>query len=140
VIIDTGLTLDNVLMAILDGTDSAWVVTQGTVPAVGACARLLPTLEGLGLPASRTRVIVNAPQPSFSGELRPVDVADRLQRTVDHVVPYDRRVGVSMNTGIPPIVSAHRWQRLGRAITGISESISAAGTMSMEADTARGRR
>lgn len=140
VIVDTGLSLDNVLMAILDATDTAWVVTQGTVPAVGACARLLPTLEGLGLPASRTRVIVNAPQPSFFGEFRPVDVADRLQRDVDHVVPYDRRVGVSMNTGVPPIFSAHRWQRLGRAITGISESISAAGTTSVEADVARGRR
>ncbi len=140
VIVDTGLSLDNVLMAILDATDSAWVVTQGTVPAVGACARLLPTLEGLGLPASRTHVIVNAPQPSFFGELKPVDVADRLQREVDHVVPYDRRVGVSMNTGVPPIFSAHRWQRLGRAITAISEHISAAGLASIEASTAQGRR
>lgn len=140
VVVDTGTTLDQVLMAVLDATDSAWVVTQGTVPAVGACARLLPTLEGLGLPASRTRIVVNSPQPSFSGELRPVDVANRLQRTVDHVVPYDTRVGASMNSGVPPILSAHRWQRLGRALTDISAHTSDAGTVSAEADRARGRR
>lgn len=127
VIVDTGQTLDSVLMAVLDATDTACVVTQGTVPAVGATARLLPTLEGLGLPASRTRIIVNTPQPSFLGELRPVDVADRLQRTVDYVVPYDRRVTVSMNSGAPPILTAHRWQRFGRAITAISEALSLAG-------------
>ena len=55
VIVDTFPMLDSVLMTILDVTDVAFVVVQGTAPAVAGIARLLPVLEGLGLPASRQR-------------------------------------------------------------------------------------
>src|SRR5262249_59513274 len=45
VIVDTFPILDNVLMTTLDLTDTAYVVVQGTAPAVAGIARLLPVLE-----------------------------------------------------------------------------------------------
>jgi septum formation inhibitor-activating ATPase MinD len=57
----------------------------------------------------------------FLGNLRPSDIADRLQRTMDYVVPYEKRILVSMNTGSPYILRANRWQRFGRTIRQVIE-------------------
>src|SRR5258705_4149151 len=102
VVIDTFPALDSVLMTLLDVTDVAFVVVQGMAPAVAGVARLLPVLEGLGLQASRQRLVLNYNYKPFLGNLRPSDIANRLERTVDYVVPYERGVLTSMNTGSPP--------------------------------------
>ena len=56
VVIDTFPMLDSVLMSILDVADAAFIVMQGMAPAVAGIARLLPVLEGLGLPESRQQI------------------------------------------------------------------------------------
>jgi MinD superfamily P-loop ATPase len=117
VIVDTCPLVDSVLMAVLDLCDAAFVVTQGTAPAVAGIARLLPVLDGLGLPASRQRLVVNYNYKPFLGNLRPSDIGARLDRAVDYVVPYDRRVLESVNSGVPRILRARRWERFGRAIS-----------------------
>jgi pilus assembly protein CpaE len=117
VIVDTFSLLDSVLMAVLDVCDAAFVVTQGTAPAVAGIARLLPVLDGLGLPAARQRLVVNYNYKPFLGNLRPSDIGARLDRPVDYVVPYDRRVLESVNSGVPRILRARRWERFGRAIS-----------------------
>ena len=78
VVIDTFPMLDSVLMTILDVTDIAFVVVQGTAPAVAGIARLLPVLEGLGVPASRQRLVLNYNYKAFLGDLQPSDIANRL--------------------------------------------------------------
>ncbi len=126
VIVDTFPMLDNVLMTTLDLTDTAYVVAQGTAPAVAGIARLLPVLEGLGFPPARQRLVLNYNYEPFLGNLRPADIAQRLQRTVDHVVPYDKRVLTSMNTGTPLVIHASRWQRFKRAIVQVVEDLEGA--------------
>src|SRR5262249_56386545 len=96
VIVDTFPILDNVLMTTLDLTDTAYVVVQGTAPAVAGIARLLPVLEGLGFPAARQRLILSYNYKPFVGNLRASDIAARLNRAVDQVIPYDRRGRVSL--------------------------------------------
>lgn len=123
VVIDTFPVLDGLLMTILDLTDVAFVVVQGTAPAVAATARLLPMLDGLGVPAARQRLVLNYNYRPFLGNLRPADIAGRLQRDIDFVVPYDKRVLVSMNTGNPPILKAGRWQSFGRTIQRIIDAV-----------------
>ena len=123
VIVDTFPLLDSVLITILDLVDVAFVVAQGTAPAVAGIARLLPILEGLGLPKSRQRLVLNYNYKPFLGNLRPNDIGDRLQRTLDYVVPYEKRVLISMNTGSPYILQATRWQRFGRTINRVVEHL-----------------
>jgi pilus assembly protein CpaE len=115
--------LDSVLMTILDVTDVAFVVVQGMAPAVAGIARLLPVLEGLGLPASRQRLVLNYNYKPFLGNLRPSDIADRLDRTLDYVVPYEHRVLASMNTGSPHVLHARRWERFGRTINQVVDDL-----------------
>src|SRR6185503_7287167 len=97
VIVDTFPMLDSVLMTILDVTDVALIVVQGTAPAIAGAARLLPVLGGL----------------------KPGDIADRLDRTLEYVVPYEHRVLTSMNTGTPHILRSRRWERFGRVVNQI---------------------
>jgi pilus assembly protein CpaE len=123
VIIDTFPILDSVLMTILDVADLDFIVVQGMAPAVAAIARFLPVLEGLGVPQSRQRLVLNYNYKPFLGNLQPIDIADRLQRTLDYVVPYDRRVLTSMNTGSPHILHSRRWERFGRSIKAIVDAL-----------------
>jgi pilus assembly protein CpaE len=123
VVVDTFPMLDSLLMTILDVTDVACIVVQGLAPGVAGIARLLPVLDGLGLPPSRQRLVLNYNYKPFLGNLRPADIADRLQRTVDHVVPYERRVLTSTNTGVPHILRARRWERFGRTVKRLVEDL-----------------
>lgn len=126
VIVDTFAVLDNTLMTVLDLADLAFVVIQGTAPAVACAARFLPLLEGLGVAPARQRLVLNRNYKSFLGDLRPTDVADRLARDLDHVVPYDHRVLVSMNTGRPQIMNVRPWHRFGRALSQIIDDVDGA--------------
>jgi pilus assembly protein CpaE len=123
VLVDTFPMLDSVVMSILDLSDLAFVVVQGTAPSVAGAARLLPILDGLGFPASRQRIILNYNYKDFFGNLTAADIAERLGRHIDHVLHYERRVLVSMNTGSPHILHSARWQRFGRTIRGIVDVI-----------------
>ena len=123
VVIDTFPMLDSVLMSILDVTDVAFVVVQGMAPAVAGIARLLPVLEGLGLPPSRQRLVLNYNYKPFLGNLQPSDIANRLQRSLDYVVPYERGVLTSMNTGSPHILHSSRWERFGRVVNRVVEDL-----------------
>jgi pilus assembly protein CpaE len=123
VVIDTFPMLDSVLMSMLDVTDVAFVVVQGMAPAVAGIARLLPVLEGLGLPPSRQRLVLNYNYKPFLGNLQPSDIANRLQRSLDYVVPYERGVLTSMNTGSPHILHSRRWERFGRVVNRVVEDL-----------------
>ena len=125
VVIDTFPMLDSVLMSILDVTDVAFIVVQGMTPAVAGIARLLPVLEGLGLALARQRLVLNYNYKPFLGNLQPSDIANRLQRTLDYVVPYESDVLTSMNTGSPHILHSRRWERFGKTVTRIVDDLDA---------------
>jgi pilus assembly protein CpaE len=123
VIVDTFPMLDSVLMTILDISDLNFIVVQGTAPSVAGIARLLPVLDKLGVPQSRQRLVLNYNYKPFLGNLQPTDIANRLQRTIDYVVPYEGRVLPSMNTGSPHILHARRWERFGRSVNQLVDDL-----------------
>ena len=138
VLIDTFPMIDNVVMTILDLTDMAFVVIQGMTPAVAGVARLLPVLDGLGFHPARQRLVLNYNFQPFLGNLKPVDIADRLQRTLDYVVPYEKGVLASMNTGSPHVLHPGWWERFGRTINTIVNDLDgAASNGKKESEVAR---
>ncbi len=104
VVVDTFPMIDNVIITILDVSDRAFVVFQGTVPTVLGIASFLALLKRVGVPESKQGLILNSNHPAFVGALKAVDVADKLQRTIDHVVPFEKRVLVAANTGVPDVL------------------------------------
>lgn len=116
VVVDTFPMLDPVMLAVLDLSDRVYLVLESVVPTILGAARLLNVLNQLGFSPERQRVVVNRYSGSAEN-LRPVDVAQRLGRPVDHVVPYERKVFVAANLGQPYIQTAGRWfNRFGRMV------------------------
>ncbi|MCL4848615.1 MAG: AAA family ATPase [Acidobacteria bacterium] len=123
VIVDTFPMLDSVVMAILDVSDRAFLVFQGTGPCVAGTARFLPVLDGLHVPTERQRLVLNQNYRSFAGNLTVADIESRLGREVDFAVPYQRRLMPAMNTGEPYVLRATRRWGFGRAIDDLVTSI-----------------
>ncbi len=111
VIIDTFPILDNIALSVLDLSDLVYLIMQGTAPNVIATSRLLPILEGLGIPKEKQRLVLNQNYPSFTGNLSPSDIEERLLRQFDHTFPYESRLIVSSNAGEP--LSLGRTHRFG---------------------------
>lgn len=122
VIVDTGASIDGAALAVLDLSDTVAVVTSSLVPVVAGTAQLLDVLDRVGCPRERQRIVLNHAQPSFAGALRTDDVAARLDREVDAVVPFDKRALVALNVGVP---SGGRLGGFRRAIEGLAEMLSA---------------
>jgi pilus assembly protein CpaE len=108
VIVDTFPLLDRVVMAVLDLSDRVYLITENVVPTLLSTAKLVELLNGLGFDATRQRIVLNRYE-SLTGSLKPVEVAQRLGRTVDHVVPYHKSVMTAANLGRPYVLSTNRF-------------------------------
>jgi pilus assembly protein CpaE len=123
VVVDTFPMLDGLIMAILDLSDRAYMVVQNTVPNVVGAARFLPVIEHVGFPRERTRVILNNNFEKVAGGLTVDDVAARLDRNVDHVIPYQKKLITALNTGRPYVLHGTQLFGFGKAIKRIVEEI-----------------
>lgn len=108
VIVDSYPLLDRLMMSILDLADRAYLVGESVVPTVLGLAKLVQLLDNLGFPPDRQRIILNRFTNS-SGNLKAADVAERLGREVDHVLPFQSQVIVAANLGRPYILGARRF-------------------------------
>ncbi|MHC5012302.1 MAG: AAA family ATPase [Planctomycetota bacterium] len=125
VVVDTFPMLDAIVMSVLDLSDRIVVVTQVVVPVLNGTSSLLATLRRLGISDDRIYVVVNRNQPSFMGELKIADVEQRLDVRVQHVVPYEKRVPVSINTGEPLALHGGRFSGFRKAINQIADMLEA---------------
>ena len=123
VVVDTFPVLDAVTLAVLDRADCNYIVVGGDVPTVVGVEQLLGLLDRVGVQRSKQRVVLNSPQPKHAAALRPVDVAERLQRTLDFVVPFEKSVLVGTNTGQPVAANGRSMFGFGRAIRGIADDV-----------------
>ena len=123
VIVDTFPLLDELVVELLDLSDLIYLVFHGMVPAALGAEALAATLDGLQIPGERRRLILNHNFPRFVGELRPEDIAARLQRDIDHVIPYHKRLLVASNAGSPLGLRLRGRFGFGRALKGVRDEI-----------------
>jgi pilus assembly protein CpaE len=110
---------DGVAMAVVDSCDQAYVVLENVVPTLLGIAKLLTLLDAVGFPRNRQRIVINR-YVRHSGCLKPSDVALRLGRDVDHVVPYSRGLIAAANLGRPYV---GRGWALSRCATRLNEIV-----------------
>jgi pilus assembly protein CpaE len=113
--VDTFPMLDQVMMAVLDLSDRAFVVLESVVPTVLGVARLIQLLDRLGLPRERQRVVLNR-YTGAADNLKPADLVPRLGRDIDYVVPYNAKVSIAANLGKPYILGASRFWGPGKVL------------------------
>jgi pilus assembly protein CpaE len=115
VIVDTFPMLDCVIVAILDFSDRAYLVTENVVPVLLGAGKLIKVLDGLGVQGDRQRLVINRYQ-SLRGSPTLEVVADRLGTSIDYVLPYDKRLIMAANAGRPPVLSHNPFDRFTRAL------------------------
>jgi pilus assembly protein CpaE len=122
VIVDTFPLFDAVVMAVVDASDMAYIVLENVVPTLLGATKLLSLLDSIGFQRERQRVVINR-YATHSGCLRPADVALRLNRDIDHVVPYNRGLIAAANLGRPYLSRTWRFSRCGQRLTEIVDDM-----------------
>lgn len=123
VIVDTFPAVDAISMAILDLSDRTYVVTSDLVPIVQSMPAYIDVVLGLGVPEDRLRVVLNQPYPNFSGRLTADVVAERLDRAIDHRIPYSKKLLSAANLGRPYALAAPSWFGFGKALKVLAQEV-----------------
>jgi len=124
VIVDTFPMFDRVMVAVLDLSDRAFLILESVVPTLLGGVKLVELLDGLGYPAGRTRVVLNR-YTRIAGNLKPEEVAERLNRDVAHVLPYEKSVITCANTGEPFMLRSRKWFGYGARLKRLVDEIDA---------------
>ena len=126
VIVDTFPMLDRINVSVLDLSDRAYLVFENVVPTLQGAVQMLRVLDSLGFPRQRRRIVLNRTM-SLAGSLRPADVVRRLGHNVDHVLPFDKKVIVSANTGDPIVLHAGRFSGYSRPLRELIDDVESVG-------------
>ncbi len=121
-VVDTFPIVDRTVVAALDVSDIAYVVLENVVPTLLGVPRMIDLLTRLGVTPARQRIVLSRYQ-HVAGNPRREEVARRLGRPADHVVPYDRAVVTAANFGEPFVLRAGRFNSARRAILGIVDEV-----------------
>lgn len=133
VIVDTFPMLDGIAIATFDRADTVWQVVAPTVPTVLGAERLIGLLEGVGVEPARQRIVVNTSVPSHAGQLSARDVATRLGRDVDIVIPFSRAAVASCNSGRPVVLASARWSGFRRRVRELADLLEQPNRAALEA-------
>ena len=124
VIVDTFPLLDGIAIATFDRADQVWQVVAPTVPNVLGAERFNELLLGVGVERERQRIVLNTSVPKHTGQLTPQDVATRLDRDLDVVIPFARAAVAACNTGVPVVLSAGRLHPFRRRVAELASLVS----------------
>ncbi|MGA9534226.1 MAG: response regulator [Anaerolineales bacterium] len=103
VVVDTGSTMDDVTLAVLDGSDVLMVVATPDIPAIKDSRLLFDLLGVLEFPRERTFFVLNKMERKTG--ITAEAVAENLRRPVEGEIPAEEKiVSASINRGIPLIM------------------------------------
>jgi pilus assembly protein CpaE len=121
VVVDTFPMFDRVVMAVLDQTDLAYVVIENVVPTLLGAEKFLQLLDSVGFSVAKQRLVIN--RYTSRANLPPSAAAERLERDVDLIVPFDHRLYKAANLGKPFSATTHRFSRTARRLRDLVEQI-----------------
>jgi pilus assembly protein CpaE len=122
ILVDTFPMFDRVVMATLDLSDRAYIVVENVLPTLLGAAKLLGVLDKIGFPVERQSLVVNRAQ-RVAGTLSLGDIASRLNRPIDHVLAYDKRVLAAANTGEPVAMRTFWFGGFSRGVTDLAAHV-----------------
>jgi pilus assembly protein CpaE len=109
--------------ALLQMTDSAYVLTTPEMPALRRAAVLYEQAQMMGFPTNRLRLVVN--RATAEGAFPAKDIAERLRIPNLISVPADRAAAVyAVNRGIPLVLSQER-HPIARSIAALAKEMGA---------------
>ncbi len=121
VVVDCPAILDLLTLAVLDLSETVFVVTEAITPTILATARFLELLEEAGFDPERLRVVLNR-HSTTEGVLSRRMVEDELGRRIDHLLPEETAAVAAVSRGTPVVMSRPKAQ-LSAAIGGLAEGM-----------------
>ncbi len=109
-------------MAILDLSDSAYIVAENVVPTLKTVRGFFQLLEDVGFDEQKRRFVLNR-FSSYAGSPSLAEVERYVGQNVDHVIPWDKKFVLAANVGQPLLSSKFRWNKSFKALNQIVESI-----------------
>ncbi len=106
VIIDTPPTFNDHVLAALEASDLIYLVTTMDIASVKNIKLCLQTLQLLGCPKDKTRLLIN--RTYRKSGLRQDDIEKSLESEAVLTLPRDKMVPLSSNQGMPTVVKAPR--------------------------------
>jgi pilus assembly protein CpaE len=108
------------VLSTLDRTDQLILVASLDVPAVKNIKLTMQTLDLLHYPKERRHLLLNRSGSKVG--LKPQEVERALDMKVEFEVPVDREVAVSVNRGVPIVISNPR-SGVGKSLQDVADKL-----------------
>jgi pilus assembly protein CpaE len=120
IVVDTPPFFHGPVLSTLDRTDQLVLVASLDVPSVKNVKLTMQTLDLLHYPKERRHLLLNRSGSKVG--LKPQEVERALDMKVEFEVPVDREVAVSVNRGVPLVVSNPR-SGVGKALQDMADKL-----------------
>ena len=120
VVVDTPPFFHGPVLSTLDRTDQLILVASLDVPAVKNIKLTMQTLDLLHYPKERRHLLLNRSGSKVG--LKPQEIERALDMKVEFEVPVDREVAVSVNRGVPIVISNPR-SGVGKSLQDVADKL-----------------
>ena len=120
VIVDTESSLTNITATVIDNSDLLILLTTQDIPSIKNSRLFLDEIDALGFDRKRIIFVMNKFDKRIG--ITAEKVSENLKQEITSIIPYEERVIVSVNRGIPFIL-VDKSRPLSHAILSLAEGV-----------------
>jgi len=120
VIVDTSSSLTNITASAIDNSDLLILLTTQDIPSIKNSRLFLDEIDSLGFDRKRIIFVMNKFDKRIG--ITADKVSENLKQEITSIIPFEERVIVSVNRGIPFLL-VDKSRPLSRAILTLAESV-----------------
>src|SRR4030066_2233364 len=120
VIVDTESSLTNITATVIDNSDLLILLTTQDIPSIKNSRLFLDEIDALGFDRKRIIFVMNKFDKRIG--ITPEKVSENLKQEITSIIPYEERVIVSVNRGIPFLL-VDKSRPLSHAILSLAEGV-----------------
>jgi pilus assembly protein CpaE len=120
VIVDTASELTNITASAIDNSDLLILLTTQDIPSIKNSRLFLDEIDSLGFDRRRIIFVMNKFDKRIG--ITPEKVSENLKQEITSIIPYEERVIVSVNRGIPFLL-VDKSRPISRSILSLAEVV-----------------
>ncbi len=120
IIIDTASSLTNITAGAIDNSDLLILLTTQDIPSIKNSRLFLDEIDALGFDRRRIIFVMNKFDKRIG--ITPEKVSENLKQEITSIIPYEERVIVSVNRGIPFLL-VDKSRPISRSILALAEVV-----------------
>jgi pilus assembly protein CpaE len=120
VIVDTASSLTSITASAIDNSDLLILITTQDIPSIKNSRLFLDEIDALGFDRKRIIFVMNKFDKRIG--ITPEKVSENLKQEISAVIPFEERVIVSVNRGIPFLL-VDKSRPLSRSILSLAEEV-----------------